>query len=587
MAQTTTIGPWPGGLNLTSNRDMSPYLNNDELGAAINIQYTREGFIESRPGFRVFPNDTINTTDTVVRILGTILISDQQVAVVQVKKASVVEIYYVRGDKQVFWKANFTSDTMDFTSVLALNNSDAALTDQVPRGVLLFDSSAVDNCWRLEEYPTFDTNVTPTKMNAALKIPASHFSFSVKDRVFLVNKKTSILSWSALNTNSLWFDYNEVSGGNKTQRAIEAGWQGMDPSLDRTDDITACEFINNSFYLFKKASTYMYTYQAKPEEDGYLRKISSELGAFDSTLFRNTVVVINERGIFSVEGTEFVDLQIKLNLRFEYYLDVINPQAFITDFNGHILIGYKSKGVPYYYVLNGYTRGWSQWTFDYVSNTTIASPGSQGVFCRTTSDEGIILFTTFDKTTFVHSNWKPELLGTPPPYEYSLDSTLVTDSVAGQRIRYIPKLTLYTKAQLGDSLLNYKKVYRSYVRIYLSDYPTSTWVFTINYNDYKFTPGKNPTFTLVTRENAEDLQPMPNIPEPRIPTQVTTAVYKRTYQLPFAQQRAIEFVYEITRPYTQLVEKYLTNPSPDSPNQQGYYFMLSGIWVDYEDKARI
>jgi hypothetical protein len=584
VASTVSIGPWTGGLNLTSNRDLSPYLANNELGAALNVQYTREGFVESRPGFKVFPSEDINTAVGVtIKVLGSIYITDQEVGVVQVKSATNVKIYYITGAKQSYLKATIVDATLDFSSVLAIKNSEAALTTETPRGVFLFDSVNDNKCYRLEEIPSILGAATPILMSATLKVPASHFSFSIKDRVFLVNKKTSRLWWSALNVNSLWFDYADAG-----QKGIEAGYQDMDPSLDNTDDVQAVEFINNSFYLFKKSSTYMYTYQAKPEEDGYMRKISDSLGAFDSTLFRNTIVVVNSKGVFSVEGTEFNDLQTKLNLRFETFLDVVNPKAFITDFNGNILVGYVSGVKEYYYVLNGYTRGWAQWDFSY-ADVALASPGSAAVLCRTTTDEGIMLFTTFNKTDLVYANWKPEI-ATSSNYDYTLDSSLTTDVTANNITRYIPKVTLYTKAQLGDSLLNFKKIYRSYLRMYLSDILGAQWKMTINYNEYKFKAGKNPSFTLVTSEEGSSLAPSVYDDAAILFENVTdeaTMLYKETYQIPFSQQRAIEFVYEFTREYSKLINRRLVNIQPDRPIQQGFYFLISGLWVDYDNKARL
>lgn len=594
MANTATIGPWSGGLNLTSNRDLSPYLDNNELGTALNVQYTREGFVECRPGFRVHPNTAINAAASgiTITLLGSIFINSEQVGVIQRRTPTSIEIYYIMGDQSVMLKATFTDLTYNFTSVLALNNSVAAFSTQVPRGVFLFDNGtgADYRLVRLETTPSITAAGSPTLMDAALKVPKSDFSFAVKDRVWLVNKKTSTLYWSALDINSLWFDDKETKPapdppGTLTDRAIQAGYQGMDPSLDGTDDLMSCEFINNSFYLFKKQSTYMFTYQAKPEEDGYLRKISNDLGAFDSTQFRNSIVVINDRGVFSVEGTEFIDLQSKLNLVNEYYLDVVSPTAFITDFNNNILIGYVSKGTPYYFVLNSYTKGWSQWTFNYTQET-IASPGSSAIFCRTKEDEGIVVFATRNKENLIYANWKPEMDFQFMPYEYNLDSNLIPDTTAGVYIRYIPPLHVYTKAQLGDSLLNFKKIYRSYIRLYLSDIPGASWTFTINYNQYKFDPAKNPMFTLVAEVGEHDTI-VPHGPEQTAVADQPTALYRRTYQLPIPQQRAIEFVYEIKRSYTRMVDIRLKNSQADRTNQYGYYFQMSGIWVDYENKARI
>jgi hypothetical protein len=117
--------------------------------------------------------------------------------------------------------------------------------------------------------------------------------------------------------------------------------------------------------------------------------------------------------------------------------------------------------------------------------------------------------------------------------------------------------------------------------MYLSDYPGVQWKLSINYNEYKFDPTMNPMFILITAVDRDELVPVGPI------VNTVAAVYKRTYQIPFAQQRAVEFVYEMTRPYTKLIDTRVVNPSPDRPIHQGFYFLLSGLWVDYDNRARI
>ena len=76
-------------------------------------------------------------------------------------------------------------------------------------------------------------------------------------------------------------------------------------------------------------------------------------------------------------------------------------------------------------------------------------------------------------------------------------------------------------------------------------------------------------------------------PDPLI-SQVTTAVYTRTYQVRLPQQRAKEFVFELKRRASQIAsDVVINNPDADRPIKTGYYFMLTGLWFDYQDKAGI
>lgn len=592
MPGTASIGPWSGGLNLTSNRDLSPYLDDNELGIATNVQLTREGFVESRPGFKIL-DDSINSISAAsYKILGSILISDQEVVVVQVKTATQTFIYYIKGDKTVILKATFGA-TPNFSSVMAINQSTAVIGNTVPRGIFLFDSLAQDACYRLEETPTFSA-ATPVLMSSTLKIPKSHFSFNVKDRIFLIDSKLSKIYWSGVAGGCLWFDM-AYAGVDTTLQAYSksTGYNQTEPSLDNTDDVTSVEFLNNSFYMFKKGATFLFTFQADPEADGYLRKISDTLGAFDSTVYRNTVVVINNRGVFSVEGTEFIDLQIKLNLRFEQYIDTASPRAFITDFNGNILIGYTSGSTDFYYVLNGTNNGWTRWDFTYAAPDVLAAPGGNAYSARLSTDTGILLFTTMDKSKLIFCYLKPS-----QTYVIDEDYALDTSTTRATGYKYVPAIDVQARTLLGDSVLNFKKIYRSYVRLYISDIPnqyanSSAWTFSINYNEYKLDVAINPVYTLyVTPQGADDHLPGgPQVPLTlAVPTpgvSVKTAIYKRTYQIPFSQQRVREFTFQLTRPFSKILNMSLETEGNDRPIQEGFYFLLSGFWVDYDDKARI
>lgn len=595
--ETQAIGPWDRGLNLTANRDLSPFLRSNELGIALNVELTQEGFVESRVGFKSL-DVAFNDGTTSVKILGTIYIENEYVSVVQVRDTD-THIYYVRGDKTAILKYTFSGLSEDFSSVLAINESDAVESDVTPRGVFLFSQVAQDKCYRLELIPDIDAAVTPTLMSSTLKIPRSNFSFNVKGRVFLIDSLSSTVYWSAVVPDSLFFNTDEVDGSsNPTARALSTGFEALEPSVDDSDIIVSVEFINNNFYFFKKSSSFILTYQADPADDGYLRKFNNELGAFDSTIYRNTILVINNRGVFTVEGTEFIDIQRSLNLRFETSLDNRSgAQAFITKINNAVLIGFKNnqETTPNYYFLNGENRGWTQWKFDYADPDTLASPGSNGSFCQHADGFGMLLFTTLDKSRLVYCDWKPA----PTLYDYAMDGPLETDTQLGQKVRYIPEVDIQSKALIGSSPLNFKKLYRAYVRFYLSDIVAEKgnqeWTLSVNYNNYYFIPG-NPKYTLIVAPTDEgELPPSDDPPSPQVlggqilltPIVEESVVYRRTYQVPMQQHRVKEFAFQFKRTFSKLVDIDLDNPIRDRPIEQGFYFLLSGFWADYQDKTRL
>jgi hypothetical protein len=168
---------------------------------------------------------------------------------------------------------------------------------------------------------------------------------------------------------------------------------------------------------------------------------------------------------------------------------------------------------------------------------------------------------------------------------------------------------------IGDSILDYKKLLRAYVRMYISDIPHSIagseWRFSVNYNDFYFV-STNPSYVLqptdpeaVGNKNSDlapyDLgMPVSLIPifkedkdesreiEVRAGGQPSlTYLYKRTYQIPIPQHRVKEFTFQLSRAFTKLIGIFPRNENPDRPVQSGYYCMLSGFWVDYNEKSRL
>lgn len=584
MATSKTLGPWPKGLNLTSNRDLSLFLDSDELGAAENVVYTPEGFIQPRPGCKRYKYD-FGTYDSIEVIGNLSLPNGETIVVVQTIAGTQAKLWRIT-DKNTCSLLHTPVAGVRVTHMLAYQST----AGPNHTGVFFFTNTARTTF----KNASLDLTGAWSVVSSGYNVPASHKGFIVKDRLFLFDYDNSTMWWSPAN---YIMDFAKVDVASTGTDVF------AEEPIDKTikeDGFTAVEFYNNNFYIFKKSKAYMFTYQALPLEDGYLRKISDDMGALASTLFRGNVVVLNRKGVFRMDGSEFLDLQRKMNFRFELPIDHANikrDDAFITDFNEDIVFGYRDAtvgGLSYFYCMNGVNGAWSQWTYDYTQY--IATPGSKFYRAqKADSTKMLMLFHTFDKKYLTYMDYKPA--SDLPTYHMDGDVSAATS----HDFYYIPNVTIKTAAMFGDSPLKYFKVYRTFIRFYMSDIPKSVvrhlslpadtlWTLSLNYNDYRFEfdtkPDGNPIFNLYPSNlefQEENLLEGSNKGN-------TSAVYTRTYQIPIPQQRAKELVVELKRVFTQHPAGNalaLTNPDPDRLIKNGYYFMLSSIWVDYQDKAGI
>lgn len=594
---TMELGPWNRGLNLTRNRDLSAYLDSNELGEAINITFSRDGFIEPRPGCKVLLQagalgapDELYTGNPDFYVLGSVILpTGEAVVLVNAFVGGNSKVFKVYSPERVVYY--FTATGTRLTHVQSYE-----ISDPDHRGVFFF--SIDDN----KSYRTTDFSLVtaPTLIPGTFPIPGSDGGIIVKNRLFLWNYKQSAFMWSTP-LKVLKFNFAV-----QTDPAIDEGGREFIDKTTEADGIMSVEFLRNSFYIFKRSKTYMFTYQDNPNEDAYLKKISNEFGALDSSSYRNNLVVINNRGVFRVDNDQFTDLQPQLNLRFEIPLDhtnILTDNIFITDFNNDIVVGYRdtSTNKKYYYCMNGQNGAWSEWSFDYLEGddaaVPLAAPGSRQYRCQDANTTyQAMIFSTFDRKRVVYMDWKPkDLRGTVVGYEgpgnYHLDSQ--TDNVRAHDYNFIPSISIKTRASIGGSILKYKKVHRSYLRMYLSEQASAVepadppavvgvgqWTLSINFNDYRF------------RKDAEhDPEQSVALKYPTgvgrlLGTYVSTDVRNKVYQIPLQQIRAREFVFDIKRSYSK-INFMLSNPDADRLIKQGYYFMLSGLWFDFEDKAGI
>jgi hypothetical protein len=594
---TKTLGPWPGGLNLKANRGLSVFLSDNELGDAENVSITDEGFLVPRPGCKVLLDNRPtglyqHANSAALYLVGNVTYSNGTViAIVEVIEGATTYIYKVLDDNNA--TLLFTMTTGRATSLVVHSGFSSALTGSytypIDTGVLIFTNSPTEPLFILP----LDLNVTiaPTPVSPTYNIPPSNYSMVVKDRLFLFDYTKNIMWWSPatyiLDFRTDLATIDVAPFGNDT-----AGQEIIEPGIT-SDQIKSVEFYNNNFYIFKRKNTFMFTYQLSPLTDGYMRKISNDMGAIDSTIFQEKIIVVNDSGVFRLENTEFIDLQAKMNFNFELPLSLSNLNAFITILNNNILIGFSDMNIFgsaasrwYYYYMNTITGAWSKWSYDYIDTDKYLRPkpfgngyGKPIVFCNAGSigTTPKLLFVDILSQKFLYMSLAPS------GPNYHLDSNTISSSSYDKF--YIPNVTIKTTASVGNSMLNHKKLYRYYTRFYLSEVPAliadgPVWTISVNYDSYTFDNTKNPIFGLYPVENPL-LYPDPH-------ATVLTVNYFRAYQLKIPQQRAKEFVFELKRKGTSIDSTtVLVNPDADREIKKGYYFMLTGIWFDYQDKALI
>lgn len=606
--ETKILGPWAGGLNLTANRGLSVFLNDNELGEALNVMITDEGFIAPRPGLKVLRDSRATglyervKTGGLLSIVGNINSKGNAIdAIIQVKHdvTNATYLYRVQGEGSLITPLMTINGNAVATSVLAHSGFVSAITGTyaypADTGILIFTNDPTQACYLLPLDLDQIGTQPPVLINSQYKIPPSTSSMIVKDRLFLFDHAKSIMWWSPpgyildFRTDAATVAAAPFGKDTSGQEILEAS--------DPTDIITGVEYHNNSFYIFKPEKTFVFTYQLSPLTDGYLRKMNEQMGAWDSCQFKDNIIVINQSGVYRVDNTEFVDLQSKMNFKVEFPISTYNATVFITPYGNNVIFGWDNtqfvtlaNSKRLYYCMNAVTGAWSEWSYDYhgVSpNTVLDIPVIRGgygvgkpVVCNDTlSNSPKLLFVNRSRNKIMYMPTTPD----PAVLNYHLDSNIKSDSTYDKL--YFPNVSIKTTANVGASPINFKKLYKYFIRFYLSEMPAlvadgPVWTISVNYDSYTFDSTKNPIFNLYPAVNP------PPYPDPRIAT--TTVNYFRSYQLKITQQRVREFVFELKRKSTSMdPTTVLTNPDSDRLIKSGYYFMLTRLWCDYQDKARI
>lgn len=321
--QLVTVGPFTGGLNLRSPLDE---IRNNELLEALNVIIDIDGSVQPRSGWDeidasesgripavLSPRtagftqgdrlDVLGIIDDVVYVgvatyqTGT---SANKWTTTQIyscnlsvdknayrSSASWVDVEYIQSNNKYIVKLiKYNNDIYGITSTAGSAGFLKFTGGVFTSPTVITTPAQVDYApvASYNEYPSFET--------------INNHAFVFKDRLFIVAKDT--IYFSAPTDFTLW-------------TAPDGGFFKVDPSIDGNYITDLC-VSDNTFIIFKPNSTYAFSYQADPNSDGYLRKISSEYGAFSAVVWRNRVFTVNSRSVYELVSGQFLDIGIKLSL---------------------------------------------------------------------------------------------------------------------------------------------------------------------------------------------------------------------------------------------------------------------------------
>jgi len=228
---TITLGPWHKGLNLTSNRDLSVFLDNNELGEATNVVLTKEGFVAPRPGCKVLPAAALYAHNGEVKILGSVRLPNGSMCTfVRSFVGGTSYVYKVFSPTHVTF---YFSAPSEFTHVLMHTGFEG-------HSGIIFFGALLNTSYLTTDYTL---TATPTIIADTNKVPGSDIGYIVKDRLFLVKYSESRFMWSPA---TRILDFTLVDDPLTTGTDI-AGYELIEPTTP-ADGLMAVEFFNNSFY---------------------------------------------------------------------------------------------------------------------------------------------------------------------------------------------------------------------------------------------------------------------------------------------------------------------------------------------------
>lgn len=269
------IGPWPSGMNLQLNEDL---IGDDHLRDVLNFDVDNDGTLLPRRGLRfyAFPGGA----GTTAKLLGSVNIDSGTTTNVYAVQQMGTGIYYTNTVNSVWSTAAYTMS--------------AAMNVVVPyNGVLYYVPASGTGGYSATNF----TGSTTSRPN----IPSGTIAFMLKERMFVVDPTT----------NTVWYS---KSTDPTTWAAPDGGFFKVTPGDG--DVITSAIVQNNSIVIFKRNSTYVFTFTTDPAYDGVLRPVSTDIGAYSATVFNNEVYTVNNRSVFKFVNLYFSDIGQAINIQY-------------------------------------------------------------------------------------------------------------------------------------------------------------------------------------------------------------------------------------------------------------------------------
>jgi len=439
-SQRLSIGPWPGGLTLQAKEAEKDATGSQQyLIECLNMDVTDEGFLISRAGVQRVGVKNTHYTDSnrECKVLGSVFENGNIYAVmgIQVSGTS-TKIYLTANGYDLYYYGSLTgliSSVQQYNNVIYLTREDADSGYSIANNFFTWPAA------------------TPNASATVSTMPRGDKSFVFKDRLFIVQKSVSQVNFSAPADPT---DYTTDSGG---------GYFIVDPANDVGAQIMDIVLTNETFYIFKRNSTYLFAYDANPNDDGILRLINATLGAFSATTWENDIYVINARGVYRIVNGVFIRLDEQLNLAYNADLaSIINPEdlnkpRFIHASAGRLLVGQFSNDVLNkfgwnFVSMNLQNGAWSGYKY----KTDGTAPGGQGVTAQQDDKWGVEIYPS------VNGDYFSRVSTSKGAKDYTLDGT-ASDTTEK---RYIPKFSVKTVPYNGQFSSVFKKLHRLMIRSY-------------------------------------------------------------------------------------------------------------------------
>jgi hypothetical protein len=410
--QPVKIGPWPGGLNL---RDSPRNIEDNELAACLNFDITDEGIL--RPRRPLMQGNDIGSGHKY--LMGSVNKDNGDLAAISSKYDGTNSVFYetVNG---INYNTVFggTARLGIFRSIIQYNN----------------------RLWVIDA--AFGTGAFADNLTSALtdipSMPFGDFAFMLKDRMFIV-----------------WYSGNRIYYSKPTDPTVWTSPDGgfFDVNPGDGQNITKVISLNNQIFIFKRNSTYIFSFNADPANDGSLRQVSPNQGAFDAVAYNNEIYVVNDRSVFKFINGYFVDIASKIDLYRNTLLDLnVSNELKISLLNNTLLVGHTMRGdinpLLSWFAMNLNTGAWSEYYF-YEGNFSIGEtlmnrPIGATIFCRSENKTRIIFG---DNTQF-----------TKLPYMDLIYPNRTLDQDNANAARY-PTYNFSTKTlNMGDNAI-WKKIF--------------------------------------------------------------------------------------------------------------------------------